>query len=205
MAAVGRALRNQALGLKGIDEGLDRDPAAVEAVGFATDRFLADTLRARLRADSRIEPTEEELARAFDRLGLGEIREATGDWWAIVFSGYPEADAAHGAILAGERTPESYPGFERIVDGDLMATALGGYLRRMPLAETSLVCLADGSCAVARIEARSVVRTTLEEKRDDLRKLLTRILPEERLTDSLFEAEGVRVDTALFRQMMEIR
>jgi hypothetical protein len=205
MAAVGRALRNQALGLKGLAEGLDREPSSAAAVGFAADRFLADTLRGWLRANERVEPTSEDLARAFNRLGLGAIREATGAWWSVPFPTHTEAEAALRAIRAGDRTPESFSGFERVEDGNLLKEELGWHLRRMTVGVPFVACLEDGSCVVARTDALDIVRTTLDEKRDELRAMLSRILPEERLTDSLFEVSRVRVDTALFRQMMDLR
>lgn len=205
MASVGRALRNEALGLKGIAEGLDRDPWAAEAVEFQTDRFLADSLTGILRASRSVIPTDDDIARAFDRLNLGAIREATGDWWAVPFTSFSGADSALQAIKAGKRAPESYAGFERVEGGDLLATDLGGHLRRMPLATAAVVCLADGSCHVAEIDDRTITRTTLDEKREDLRNLLMRILPVERLTDSLFGATDISVDTTLFNQMMEHR
>jgi parvulin-like peptidyl-prolyl isomerase len=205
MAAVGRALRNEALGLKGLSDGLDREPTAVEAVGFAADRFLADTLRGWLRANERVEPTSEDIARAFGRLGLGAIREATGDWWSVPFPSHAEAEAALHAIRDGGRAPESFAGFERVEDGDLLKEELGWHLRRMTVGVPFVACLEDGSCVVARADDLDVVRATLDEKHDDLRAMLARILPEERLTDSLFGVSRVRVDTALFRQLMELR
>jgi len=131
------------------------------------------------------------------------LSEATGDWWSIPFPTYAAAQHAQRAISAGERSPESWPGFESVSGGDLLASELGSHLRRMPLAEPLVVCTADGTCSVARIDERTLVRITIDEKREELRSLLTRILPEERLTDSLFAIADVQVDTTLFRQLME--
>ena len=203
-AAVGRALRNEVLGQLGAADGLDRDPYALEAIDFAADRYLANRMKDHLRELGDVEPTDEEVEEAFDRLGYGRILEARGSWWIIPFDGYPEADSALRAISAG-RSAAGFPGYRDVDDGDLLAGRTEGHLRRIALGEPAVVCLADGSCVVAEVRERHVRRRTIEEARSEIESLLRRVLPEERMTDSLRRATRIRVDEELFQRNLERR
>ncbi|NNE69785.1 MAG: hypothetical protein HKN29_05410 [Rhodothermales bacterium] len=203
-AAVGRALRNEVLGQLGADAGLDDDPYAIEAIDFGADRYLANRMKDHLRDRGGVEPTDAEVQEAFDRLGYGRILEATGDWWVIPFADYSEASAALATIEDG-RAPESFPNYTFVEAGDLLAGRTEGHLRRLPLGEPMVVCLADGSCVVAEVRERHITRRTLEEARSEIESVLRRVLPEEQLTDSLRAAVRIRVDEDLFDRNLRPR
>lgn len=201
MAAVGRALRNEVLASRGVKAGYDDAELVRESVRFAADSWLASSLRAALRASRRVQPTDDEVAEAFERLGYRKLERALADYWIVRTASVGAADSVK-ALLEQGADPATIRGFEEVAGADVRSDALG-YVRRAPLDRTVVGCSVDGSCYVLRVLRRDLEYTRLEDRREDIRSVLEQLLPEERMTDSLLSIVPVSVDTTLFRSLME--
>ena len=204
-AAVGRALRNEVLGLKGLEAGLDKDPRAQEAVQFVADLYLANQLRNHLRETSQVVPSEEQISEAFDRLGYGALTSAEATYWIIPFESFPEAEKAREQVVNGARRPESFEGYSYRANEDVLGGSLKGHVRRMTIGEPLVVCLADYSCNLVQVVQRTVARRTLDESREEITARLKNILPEELLTDSLRVGTPVWINEDLFLKNLQAR
>lgn len=204
-ASVGRALRNEALALQGFALGLDRDSTVLARVRQEADLYLADALRRVLRTDTTHTPTEAALREAYERVGFDRLREAPADFWHLRFATSAEAEAAHRALAAQERTPADYATYVQGEGQDLLQLdELGDHLRRAPLNTPVLIGTGDGSWYVAEVTARDLVYTPFEAVRDQLARLMRPLLPERALRHALRRNAQIEVDTTLFEAMMQL-
>lgn len=202
-AAVGRALRNEVFAQRGLAMGLDEDPRVEEAVAFYTGNFLANRLREELQATERVEPTDDQVHEAYERLGYRRLERVEADYWQIAFSTREAAQNALRRIEAGERVPQSY---ETYVHASALAVPdddIGALVRRAPVATPRMAC-SEGTCYVLQVDDRTMHYTPLEDVEGAIRERLAAILPEVELVSSLRADADVEVDTALFEQMMEL-
>ena len=202
VSAVGRALRNEVLAQRGLKAGFEGEPLVTEAVRHASDTWLAASLREALRASKSIEPTEAEVGEAFERLGYRKLEAATADWWVVRVTSVSAADSVLKALSSGT-DPSSFAGYEYVVAADILGDGLAGHVRRAPLDRTVAGCMGIDECFALRVLKRDLVYTRLEDKADDIRRVLATLLPEELLADSLLSKTEVRVDTLLFKSLME--
>lgn len=201
MAAVGRALRNEVLASRGVKAGYEDADLVRESIRFASDSWLASNLRAALRTSGRVEPSDEEIAEAFERLGYRKLERALADYWIVRTASVAAADSVR-ALLESGVDPAAVTGYAMATGADVRGDDLG-FVRRAPLDQPVVGCSVDGTCYVLRVLRRDMVYTRLEDKRDEVRTVLRQLLPEERMTDSLLSVVSVRVDTTLFRTLME--
>jgi hypothetical protein len=204
ISAVGRALRSEVLGRQGLASGLETDLQSREAIQHAQASFLADTLRGLMRVTERAEPTAELIEDAYSRLGFRKLQSATADVWIIDAPSLRAADSLQALIQTGTRTPQSLPNYRSQMSTDIRRGPLAGYLRRVPLDTPTVLCLEGPACKVVQVSKRTIDYTTLQESEEQIREMLSRLLPEERLGDSLLQARGVRIDTTLFVRMMDL-
>lgn len=202
-ASVGRALRNEVLARSGFQEELDKHEVVTEYVQFASNVYLANALREHLRTNERAEPTEEEVADAFDRLRYRTIKRAVADFWIIPFGGFREADEAKRAVLGGA-DPATYAGYQYHEEADLRPLrALGGHVRRALLDSPVVLGTGESEWYLLNVDDRTVEWTTLEEKESQIREVLATTMPEARLATELRNQADVTVDSALFEAMMQ--
>ncbi len=201
MAALGRSLRNEVLARKGNQAGLEDDPLVTETVQHLANTYLAHELRDRLRTEAAVEPTDDEIRRAYETLGYRELRAVEADYWRIRFDSYADAQAALDEIRAGSVAPEELDGYEFAEGRDVRDHELGGYIRRAPLETPVVVCTQGSACSVLRVADREQIYASFDELKDQIAEDLRTHLPEVKLLDSLRQEVRVDVDEELFERM----
>ena len=201
MASVGRALRNEVLALKGMEAGLDDHPRVRETLQFLSNNFLAARLRENILAEQPVEPTDEQIRRAYETLGYRELRSVIADYWLIEFLSYAEAKKALDEIRGDEVVPAAFETYRSYEDTDVLREDLSGYIRRAPLDDSVVLCAESSTCYVLHVAERDIHHASLEETRDRIAEDLRSHLPEIQLLDSLRQAVPVDVDAELFERM----
>jgi hypothetical protein len=205
MASVGRALRNDVLAELGLSRGLDGDPYVQETIDYTTSAFLFDMMRAYLRADSVLEPSEAELREAYERLGYRTLERLLASFWEIPFETLRQAEVALEEIKEDESAARQYDAFEAYEDLDVRGLDRSDFVRKAPLDQPVVACGEEGECYVLKVTDRQFVYREYEEERDGMRDRLSAILSTAHLNDSLRQAGAVSVDTLLFRRMTDLR
>ena len=205
-ASVGRALRNEVLGMAGAREGLAIDLIVMQSVTYQSQIFLARALREQIRQDTSIVPDELLIQQAFDRIIKDRKKSIVVDFWAIPCENLESARNLLAEIEQGKAEPEKIAGYVWRENIDISQhPAWQRHLRQAPLSQPMVVGMqgeeGNERWAVFEIHRRQETEYTLDEMRSSLKKQLAPYAGEYYTLRALYEKAHIEVDTTLVEQL----
>ena len=203
-ASVGRALRNEVLGLAGEEEGLYEDPIVKEAIQHEAMVFLARNIKSQLRQDTTSKPTPEMLDRAFERIAKDRRKSIIVDFWVIPFDRFEEAQQVLALIKAGEERPDSFQGYQAVTGHEVLQDREWMvHLRQAPLDRPVLAGLSNNRWFVIEVSEREEQVYTIEDVRDQLEQQLAPLASEHYVLKDLYQLASIEVDTLRVEQLVQ--
>ena len=206
VASVGRALRNEVLGLAGERVGLHADPIVQESVFFEEQIFLASRMREALREDPSMRPTEDMVKAAFDRLTQNRAASIAVDYWSIEAASLEDARWVLSRIKEGEKNPDAFSTYESFAGADVYEDlAWASHLRQAPLNKPMITGLSGARWAVFEVTSRKETPYRYEDVRASLEAQLAPYAGEYFLLKQLYDSANIEIDHTLFNFWPTVR
>lgn len=200
-ASIGRALRNEVMGLAGEEAGLDADPIVRASIIFEEQLYLASKVKESLRKDTTQKPTDEMVRSAFDRMTSKRKKSIQVDYWKIETTSLENAKLIRDQIESGEEQPSSFAAYQTFNDIDVFEEpAWASKLRQAPLNTLMVAGLRGGQWTVFQVAERNVTTYQFDEVRASLEKQLMPYAGEYFLLRQLYQDADIKIDQAQFDQ-----
>ena len=200
-ASIGRALRNEVLGLAGAQAGLDADPVVQASIAFEQQLYLASKVKESLRQDTTQRPTDEMVKSAFERLTSQRKKSIQVDYWKIETTSIENAQLVRDQIAKGKEQPSNFATFQLFETVDIFTEPeWTSNLRQAPLNTLMIVGLKGGRWAVFQVTNRKETTYQLEEVRASLEEQLAPYAGEYFLLRQLYQGADIEIDQAQFEQ-----
>ena len=201
VASIGRALRNEVMGLAGKEAGLDDDPIVKESLLFEEQVYLSSKTKEMLRQDTTITPTEDMVRSAFNRLTHGRKKSIQVDYWKILTASMEDAQIVLNHISENGADPTHFTRYQSFSDIDIfLQPEWMSHLRQAPLLQPILVGLKGGQWAVFEVTKRAEIPYEFLQVRSSLEKQLAPYAGEYFLLQKLYHSAVIDVDHSLLDQ-----
>ena len=188
-ASVGRALRNEVFGMAGERDQLDLDPIVQESIYFETQLYLAREMKARLREDTSLRPSEEMVYQAFERLAEGKKQAVIVDYWFIPCDDLQPAEQLKTQLESNLVDPSQMNGFVRYENKDSASDPEWmSHVRQAPVGRPMVVGLTGGRWFVLNVTRRDERTYQFEDVRASLEAQLAPYAAEYYLLNDLYKS-----------------